>query len=221
MGYDGNALAIGQQKQKDYVAADDSGDSGIKPGSSGFFAIAAIVFNDALEAESAALAAKKFKRAIGWRDDHEFKFNKMRKDLIIRLLEVVVPFDFKVYSLYLDKSHVRAEQIPSDWDSLYNRVLLETLGRIPMHKAAVRIDGRYGKKYQKMMEGYFRRELNRFERKVDKVRFVDSKENTLVQIADIAVGSVNRSLQTDKADSQDYIGLLRGKIELLEELQIA
>jgi hypothetical protein len=52
------------------------------------------------------------------------------------------------------------------------------------------------------------------------VRFVDSRENTLVQIADIAVGSVNRSLQTDKTDSQDYIGLLKGKIELLDEFWI-
>jgi hypothetical protein len=209
-----------KQKQKNYIAADDSGDAGMKPGSSGFFAIAAVAFNDALEAESAALEAKKFKRAIGWHDDHEFKFNKMRRDLIIRLLEAIAPFDFKVYSLYIDKNHVKPEKIPADWDSVYNQVILETLGRIPMHEAVVRIDGRYGKKYQQKMETYYRKELNKFGRKVDNVKFVDSKENTLVQIADIAVGSVNRSLQTDKTDSQDYIGLLRSKIELLEEFQI-
>jgi hypothetical protein len=208
------------QKQKDYVACDDSGDAGVKLGSSGYFAIAAVVFNDALEAESAALEAKKFKRAIGWRDDHEFKFNKMRRDLIIRLLEAIVPFDFKIYSLYIDKSHVKSENIPSDWDSVYNQVVLETLGRIPMHDAVVRIDGRYGKKYQQKMETYYRKELNKSGRKVNNVKFVDSKENTLVQIADIAVGSVNRSLQTDKTDRQDYIGLLRGKVELLEEFLI-
>ncbi|MDR2105904.1 MAG: DUF3800 domain-containing protein [Coriobacteriales bacterium] len=209
-----------EQTQRNYIAVDDSGDVGLKAGASGFFAVAAIVFNDALEAESASLEAKKFKRAIRWRDDHEFKFNKMRRELIIRLLEVLAPFDFKVYSLYIDKGHIALERVPPDWDSVYNQVILEVLGHVPMHEAVVRIDGRYGKKYQQKMEGYFRRELNKSGHRVDNVRFVDSKENTLVQIADIAVGSVNRSLQTNKTDSQDYIGLLKGKIELLDEFWI-
>jgi hypothetical protein len=133
------------QKQKDYVAVDDSGDAGFKPGSSGYFAVAAVVFNDSLEAESTSLEIKKYKRAIGWRDDHEFKFNKMRRDLIVRFIEEIVSFDFKVYSLYIDKKHVNQGKIPKEWDTVYNQVVLELLTRIPLHDAVIRIDGKYGK----------------------------------------------------------------------------
>jgi hypothetical protein len=208
------------QKQKDFVAVDDSGDAGLKDGSSGYFAVAAIVFNDTLEAESTSLGIKKFKRSLGWADGREFKFNKMNRELRMRFIETVVPYDFRLYALYIDKNHVDPAKVPSDRDSVYNQVILELLDGIPMQNAIIRIDGRYGKKYMRKMEGYYRRELNKTKHKADNVKFVDSRDSVLIQLADMAAGSVNRSLQTDKADCQDYIGLLRGKVENIEEFRI-
>jgi hypothetical protein len=125
------------------------------------------------------------------------------------------------YALYIDKSRVDPAKVPSNWDSVYNQVILELLCGIPLHNAIIRIDGRYGKRYMRQMEGYFRRELNKTEHKADNVKFVDSRDSVLIQLADMAVGSVNCSLQTEKADSQDYIGLLRGKIESIKGLRIS
>ena len=207
-------------KQKNFIAVDDSGDTGLKAGSSDFFSVAAVVFDDALEAEGASLAIKKFRRSLGWPDGREFKFNKMRRDLIIRFIEALMPFDFKIYALYIDKRPINSAYIPNGWDNVYNQAILELLSRIPLHNAVIRIDGRYGKKYMRKTEGYFRRELNKGRHKADNVKFVDSKTSTLIQLADVAVGSVSRSLQMDKTDSKDYIGLMRGKVEAVEEFWI-
>ena len=54
----------------------------------------------------------------------------------------------------------------------------------------------------------------------DNVKFVDSQDSALIQLADMVAGSVNRSLQTYKTDSQDYLGLLHGKIESIDEFKI-
>jgi hypothetical protein len=157
---------------------------------------------------------------LGWRDDHEFKFNKLRRDITIKLIEAVVPFNFKVYALYVDKKHIALQPSSNDANTLYSKTIKELLMRMPLTNAVVRIDGRNGKAYMRSMATYYRKEINRTERRIDNVRFADSQSNSLIQLADIVVGSINRSMQTDKTDSQDYIGLLKGKIELKEDFHI-
>jgi hypothetical protein len=58
------------------VFIDDSGDSGFKldKGSSAFFVIALVIFDDELEAEKTAIAIKGLKRDLGFPDNLEFKF---------------------------------------------------------------------------------------------------------------------------------------------------
>ena len=208
------------QLQKSFVAVDDSGDAGLKDGSSDFFSVAAVVFTDTLEAETVSSEIKKLKRLLGWSDWREFRFNKMNRELRIRFIEAVVLFDFKLYAFYIDKSQIDSAKIPNDWDSLYNQIILRLLESIPLQNAIIRIDGRYGKKYMRQTESFFRRELNTKEHKAESVKFVDSQDSVLIQLADISVGSVNRSLQTKKTDSQDYIGLLRGKIQSIQEFRM-
>ena len=42
----------------------------------------------------------------------------------------------------------------------------------------------------------------------------------LIQLADIIVGSINRSFQADKTDSEDYIRIIRKKIVELKLLNL-
>jgi len=58
-------------RAKQLIFIDDSGDAGIKARSSSHLVMAAVVFNDDLVAEEAALAMRKFRRQLGWTDDHE------------------------------------------------------------------------------------------------------------------------------------------------------
>jgi hypothetical protein len=64
------------------VFIDDAGDPGFKTesGSSKYFVIACVIFDDNLIAEETSLAMKKHRRTIGWRDEQEFKFSKTKKE---------------------------------------------------------------------------------------------------------------------------------------------
>lgn len=57
-------------KAKQLVFIEDSGDPGIKSRSSTHLIMAAVLFNDDLVAEEAALAMSKFRQQLGWTDDH-------------------------------------------------------------------------------------------------------------------------------------------------------
>lgn len=58
------------------VFIDDSGDPGFKfdKGSSEYFVISMVIFDDELEAEKIAVAIKELRRKIGFPDDVEFRF---------------------------------------------------------------------------------------------------------------------------------------------------
>ena len=60
------------------VFIDDSGDPGFKfeRGSSRYFIVLILIFNDELEAEKTAVAIKELRRNLGFPDDAEFKFSK-------------------------------------------------------------------------------------------------------------------------------------------------
>ena len=45
--------------------------------------------------------------------------------------------------------------------------------------------------------------------KISKVKFVDSKTDNLIQLADLVAGSILRSTQPDKTDSGDYLDILK------------
>ena len=53
-----------------------------------------------------------------------------------------------------------------------------------------------------------------------RVYFVDSRKNSFIQLADIVVGSVARSYNREKADSQTYIKALKTKIVEIHEIDI-
>jgi hypothetical protein len=58
----------------------------------------------------------------------------------------------------------------------------------------------------------FRRQLNATTRKVARFRFVDSRTNNLIQLADLAAGAVHRAVQP-KTDASDYVEILKPRIE--------
>jgi len=65
------------------VFIDDSGDPGFKldKGSTKYFIIAMVIFDDDLEAEKTAVAIKEFRRELKWPDYREFRFYKLSRDI--------------------------------------------------------------------------------------------------------------------------------------------
>jgi len=200
------------------VFIDDSGDPGFKldRGSTAYFVIAMVIFDDELEAEKTAVAIKELKRKIGFSDNTEFRFFKTRKDIRVKFLEAVKPFNFKVRCLVVDKSIIRSQELRNNKDSFYAYFIKEVLqySSGSVINAKIRIDGSGDRIFRKNFFTYLRRELNNQEKSIMKnCKMVDSKSNVLIQIADMIAGSINRSCNPDKKDKNVYKKIIQKHIE--------
>jgi hypothetical protein len=197
------------------ITVDDSGDAGFKfdHGSSRYFVLACIVFRDMQVAEQVAATMAALRKSQGWSEKAEFKFNKTRKPVIRELISAVAGYDFDVRAIVVEKALIRSGHIRLRNETFYTHILLQFLSGIPdLNGAKIKVDGKADQKYGKATEAYFRKMLNNNQRRIRQFKFQDSTEDLLVQLADIAVGSISRSKNTDKTDSQDYIELLRPRI---------
>lgn len=204
------------------VFIDDSGDPGFKldKGSSPFFVIACVIFDDELEAEKAALAIKVLRRELKFSDDHEFKFYKCHPNHKKAFFEAVKDIKFRVRAIRVDKSKITSPTLRSRKDKFYNYTIKMALqhsnGTIVNSK--IKLDGTADRTYRQQASTYLLRELNSPESKmISSIRFVKSHTNMLIQLADMVAGAINRDGQKDKKDAQICLQMLR-KSKKIESL---
>lgn len=193
------------------VFIDDSGDPGFKilEGSSSHFVIACIIFEDNLDAEETALKIKRFRRSLGWRDDHEFKFNKANQEIRLKFLNEIKGCKFKIRAIVCDKSLIRSSELQSKKSSFYNYMIKQVLAKSDSIKgASVRLDGHEDRAYKQAATTYFRQHLD-----FKNLKFVNSKNDNLIQLADMIAGSIFRSTQSTKTDSEIYLDVIRYRVD--------
>ena len=207
---------------KQLVFIDDSGDPGFKAGaSSSTFVLAAALFIDPEVATVVNKEISDFRKSLGWKDEHEFKFRKAPRKVKLRFLEIVNRYHFDIYAVYINKADYPNVFKFSDDEKLYNWTTKELLAIMPLDEAKVKADGKYGRKYKQRVQTYIRQELNTpNSKKIEGFDIMDSVRDNLIQLADIIVGSINRSFQADKTDSEDYIRIIRKKIVELKLLDL-
>ena len=204
---------------KEFIYIDDSGDAGLKNSNTDKLIIAAVIIIE--EDKKAVLndAINLYREQLGWNELDEFKFAKTNKTILVDLINYIKNFDYKVYVVVLDKSEIDIDRIPKDKISIYNHVLKELLLRVCKDKQNITIDGKYGKKHDAEVRVYLRKQLRNNGITGTRIKFIDSRKDSLVQLADIVVGSVARSYK-NKTDSQRYIDLLKDKIIKIEKIGI-
>lgn len=203
---------------KQLVFIDDSGDPDFKAASSSNFVMAAAVFIDPDVAFTVMQEIDAFRRSLGWRDDYEFKFAKIRKDVILELLRIVAKYDFQIYATYIDKGAFRQITPIIDGEKLYNWTLKELLELVPLENAKITIDGRSSKENMQRTRAYLRREINAGKTKKIDIKFEDSVKTDLLQLADLVAGSINRALQSDKTDSKIYLRVIKDKVIEIKQI---
>lgn len=199
------------------VFIDDSGDPGFKPdkGSSEFFVISLIIFDDELEAEKSAIAIKELRRSLDFPDDMEFKFFKSSQNVRERFLRSVIPFKFRIRSLVFDKSIIKSEELKQNRNSFYSYAIKTVLKHNnSINNAKVKIDGSGDRVFRKSFLGYLRKHLNSEHKRIIKnCKLVDSRENVLIQMADMIVGSIRRSYDKSKSDNIIYRNIIKKHID--------
>jgi hypothetical protein len=199
------------------VFIDDSGDAGFKlgRGSTSFFVIAMVLFDDYLEAEKTALAIKEFRRSLGWPDYREFRFHKLSKEIRLKFLNAVKDYKFRIRALVVKKDIIRSIELRNNKDKFYSYFIKEVLRHSDgtILNARIKIDGSGDRVFRKSFLSYLRKELNSEHRTIMKnCKLEDSKHNVLIQLADMVAGSINR-YYTSKNDAKEYKAVIQKHIE--------
>ncbi len=177
------------------VFIDDSGDPGFKleKGSSTHFVISCIIFDDDLEAEKTSLAIKELRRKLKVNDRYEFKFNKTDLRFKKVFFDTIFPFKFRVRAITVDKTIIHSSRLRNYKENFYNYIIMQVLKQSKGHikNARLKFDKRGEKTLRDELRVYLSRELdNRRNHIFSDVRFVDSRQNTLIQLADMVAGCI-------------------------------
>lgn len=192
------------------VFIDESGDPGwkLQQGSSRFFCIALVVFEDAEDALACDQRIDLLRHELGWKANDEFHF-KGNSDRVRRtFLEAVARYNFFYYTFILnkDQSKLWGEGF-KDKHSFYKYAcgLVFENAKDKLSGATVVIDRSGNLDFRKQLEKYLRRRMNAGKsRVICKVKMQRSSSNNLLQLADYVAGSVTRSLQTGRKSATDY-----------------
>ncbi len=87
------------------VFVDESGDPGLKlaTGSSKFFVVSMVVFDDAEDAQAADDRITLLRREMGVNPRFEYRFNKCRHGFRCQFLAAVAPYDFFYWGIVINK----------------------------------------------------------------------------------------------------------------------
>ncbi len=185
------------------IFIDDSGDPGFKfeKGSSKYFVIALLIFDDNLEAEKMAVAVKELRRQFKLSDREEFKFNKsndrIRKAFLIKICE----YSFRIRCLIVNKTHIYSPELKNQKDKFYAFFIKEALkySNETIIDAKIRIDGSGDREFKKQFFTYLRKELNSKDKSIIKnCKMVNSRTDVLIQTVDMIAGAVRRSYEKNE-----------------------
>lgn len=177
------------------IFIDDSGDPGFKiqKGSSPIFVIALVIFGDYLEAEKTSLAIKELRRKLKVSDKYEFKFNKTNRNFRNKFFYTVKNFRFKVRAIVAKKEVIHSPRLRSEKEDFYNYIIMQVLQHNggSIHNAKLRFDKRGEKSLRDQLRVYLSDRLDNKNTKIfTDLKFVDSRQNTLVQLADMVADAI-------------------------------
>lgn len=128
---------------------------------------------------------------------------KTKKAHIKQVLRLVSAYEFAIYAVVIKKSRLKITP-----KNLYNNTISELLRLMPLKNASIKVDGHSGTNYTKRAISQIRKNANIDDGQIKEIKFGDSKENILLQLADLVAGSIFRSIQRQKADHKDYVDIL-------------
>ena len=184
----------------------ESGDTGlaIEKGSTKYFVIVMVVFEDNEEALACDKRIDLLRRELRLREGYEFHFHNSSNRIRQEFLRAVLPYQFFYYGIIINKEKLFGEGFKNK-ESFYKYAagLLFENAKEKLEKATVIIDesGRDLFKYQ--LASYLRKKTNIYNC-IHKVKMQDSRRNNLLQLADMVVGSLNRSLNKERKDGQRF-----------------
>jgi Protein of unknown function (DUF3800) len=185
------------------------GDVGMKvdSGSSRYFTVTLLVFED----HDVALAVEermcRLKRELGLPDHFEFHFSNLKASVRVAFLKALAPYEFFYFTIVINKAKLYGKgfQIADSFYKYTCSLVFET-AKPYLREAVVVIDGSGSRPFKRELSTYLRRRVAGPKDEVKlirKIKVQDSKNNHLLQMADMICGAVAR-YHTEKSDYDDY-----------------
>ncbi len=195
------------------VFIDESGDPGLKldSGSTDYFIVTLVAFEDNEEALSADQRIQLLKRELGFPPEFEFHFNKVKGTFREALLTAVASYGFFYFSIVINKAKLKGPGFKFK-ESFYKYTcgLVFENAKPYLANATVVIDGSGSREFRRQLGSYLRKRINDKKgdsRYIGKVKVQDSRDNNLLQLADMVCGAVARSY-SEKEDAKTYRALI-------------
>lgn len=158
-----------------------------------------VIFRDYAQAERTSSAIANARTLL--RIQPEFKFNKCCDQVRDRFFETVLPFNFTVRALVVDKARIYSDHLRENKEHFYNyfvQLLLRHDNEV-LAKARVKIDGSGDREFKRELGRYLRQQVQAG--KIQSVKFSESHRDNLIQLADMAAGAIARSYRLESRDN--------------------
>lgn len=191
------------------IFIDESGDSGLKidKGSSRYFTVGLVLFEEGEEAISCDQRIQLLKREVGWRENDEFHFKNNSDKIRVAFLKAVSPYNFFYYGIVINKD---PKKLFGDGfknkSSFYKYAcgLVFENAKEKMRDSIVVIDESGNLDFKNQLAKYLRGRLNKNDKLIKKIKMQRSESNNLLQLADYVAGAINRSVKNEKKRSDAY-----------------
>jgi len=189
------------------VFIDESGDSGLKieKGSSRYFTVGLIVFEDNDEALACDQRIKLLKKELGLPENYEFHFKRNSDKVRRAFLAAVSPYNFFYYGIVINKNPEKlwGEGFRNK-ESFYKYAcgLVFENAKEKLEKATVVIDESGNLDFKRQLAKYLRRKIG--SGIIKKVKMQRSESNNLLQLADYTASVINRLVQNKRKWSDEY-----------------
>ena len=197
------------------VFVDESGDTGLRlaEGSSDFFTVALVVFEENDEAEAADARITLLRRELKKPSDFEFHFKENSDSTRQDFLMAAARYNFFYFGFVVNKAALYAGSLlTTEAFYAYACGLIFESAKPYLDDAVVKIDASGGRKFQRQLAAHLKAKINRpgaTTRHIRSVTANDSRSNNLLQLADMVCGAVARSYRTDKAEPDRYRKIIK------------
>ncbi len=196
------------------VFVDESGDTGLQfsQGSSIYFAVTLVIFDDNEEAEKLRLRIDALRKELRLPPTYEFHFFKNNVYTRRDFLNAVRIYNFRFFTLVADKRKLSGPefQTRSSFYKMVCGVAFESAKHL-LQDANVKFDDSGEKSAKLELASYIRKKVNEEGAETERIRRVgtqESKASNLIQVADMVSGAVYRSFQNE-ANAREYRNIIK------------
>lgn len=190
------------------VFVDEAGDTGLKldKGSSRYFIVTLVLFEENEEAEAADTRISLLRRELGLAADFEFHFNETPERIKEAFFDAIVRYNFFYFAIVINKAKLYGPGFKVK-ESFYKYAasLVFQTARQHLTDAIVVFDGSGSRDFKRELRSYLSRKVNEPGKRIGRIRKVkiqDSRRNNLIQLADMVCGAISRSFKGKRRKGQ-------------------